>query len=84
MKKFILRVIDIITLIASLYFGAWLMIVNPLLDIIRASSMNNLSLKIFGTALLKCIFSTCVVLIIIYVGELIKVLIENIFNKKGE
>ena len=52
----------------GVYVGAWLMFIKPILEACRAFDTGTLTGLLVGITVLKCLFSSAVGFLIVYVG----------------
>ena len=71
MKKLIGILIIILGTIGGLYIGAWLMFIQPIIELCKNFDSGTVTGIIVGTTVLKCVFASSVGSIIVYVCNVI-------------
>lgn len=82
MRKVIENILVVVTIIASLYVGGWLMFIHPIIELCNHYDANTLTGTIIGMTILKCVFASSVGMIIFYAGAFVNSLINKIWDKK--
>lgn len=57
--------------VGGLYVGGWVMFIQPIIDVCKHFDAGTLTGVIIGTTILKCIFSSTVGSVVIYIASLI-------------
>ena len=71
MRRVIFGWIVFVSSIASgVYVGAWLMFIKPIIEVCKAFDAGTLTGLLVGTTVLKCLFSSVVGWMFVYVGSI--------------
>ena len=71
MKKTIGAIIIILGILGGLYVGAWMMFIQPIIELCKNFDTGTVTGLMVGTTILKCIFASPIGSIIVYVCNLI-------------
>ena len=66
----------ILSTVCALYVGVWLMFISPIIEVCQAYDAGTLTGLMIGIAIIKCLFSGVVGLVIGYCGILFCALIK--------
>lgn len=64
-------IVFISSVVSSVYVGAWLMFIKPIIEVCKAFDAGTLTGLLVGTTVLKCLFASVVGWIIVYVGSVV-------------
>ena len=69
--------IFIISIIAGIYLGGWLMFLSPIINCCRAIDSGDITAIMVFITIVKCIFSSVVITIIPCIGKIIQFIITE-------
>ena len=78
MGKFLGNVIIIASWLGGLYVGVWVMFIQPIISACQAFDAGTLTGSIVGITVLKCIFASCVGVLIGYAGTILGYFIKSV------